>query len=59
MPNHDNDTYDDDYPGACQECDDGMIMACPDDMCRGMGYCPWDPPRVGCYVVCPYCDGDG
>ncbi len=40
--------YDDE---TCQECDDGMILICPDDMCRGCGGCG-DYMRPGCYAVC-------
>jgi hypothetical protein len=24
---------------ACHSCNDGIIVFCPDDMCRGAGYC--------------------
>jgi len=50
------------YDGfPCQFCDEGMVVVCPDDLCRGNGGCrnfPGRRPKQGCYGVCPYCKGD-
>lgn len=48
--------FDDDYAsydGPCGECQDGMIVTCIDDICRGAGYCMHgDGERL-----CPRCGG--
>lgn len=50
------------YDGLpCQFCDEGMVLVCPDDLCRGNGGCrnlPGRRVKEGCYGVCPYCKGD-
>jgi hypothetical protein len=39
---------------ACSNCDDGMIVTCIDDMCRGTGECFHGDG----YSLCP-CEIDG
>ena len=40
---------------TCQRClGTGEVIACVDDMCRGMGEC-----IHGSYAVCPDCRGSG
>jgi len=41
---------------ACPHCDGtGMVMVCPDDLCRGAGECF----HRGGMRVCGYCKGEG
>ena len=46
------------YEGECNQCEDGMILVCPDDLCRGDGGC-YNYRKVGCYKVCTNCKGEG
>lgn len=50
----DDDWYEEDGPECDPRCEDGVIVVCPDDMCRGSGGCG----RYGnasCYRYCPGC----
>jgi hypothetical protein len=46
--------YDDGGYG-CPHCEDGAILVCIDDMCRGSGECFHGDG----YATCPYCKGTG
>ena len=50
--------YDDqlDYEPYCGRCDgEGFILVCPDDLCRGAGFCMHGDGEI----VCPVCKGAG
>ena len=50
--------YDDElyYEPACGRCDgEGLILICPDDVCRGTGECMHGDGEI----VCPACKGSG
>ena len=53
---------------ACAQCIDGIIVTCPDDMCRGAGECMHGDGERACECEldrdddradCPECDGTG
>jgi hypothetical protein len=46
--------YDDGSYG-CPHCEDGQILVCIDDMCRGAGECFHGDG----YATCPHCKGTG
>ena len=56
----DDEHRDPDFLDGCVHCDEGMIMICPDDLCRGAGECfggnGYDDKT--CFVVCPHCRGE-
>ena len=56
MTTNEEDYYDDEYwQHDCHRCDStGMILVCPDDMCRGLGYCIHGDGEI----VCPVCKGE-
>ena len=39
---------------ACAQCTDGIIVTCPDDMCRGAGECLHGDGEIACE-----CEGGG
>lgn len=43
-----------DDPG-CVNCEDGVVMICLDDLCRGAGYCLSGKPDHTCFKSCPIC----
>lgn len=46
--------WDDEDSDYCGECDnEGRVMLCPDDMCRGVGECIHDDG----WMICPRCKG--
>jgi hypothetical protein len=52
-----DDDYDyDDYaePAPCWRCDEGVVVTCPDDLCRGQGSCMHGDGEI----VCPECHGE-
>ncbi len=58
MTDPEDESFDPDC-GPCVRCGgEGIIMICIDDMCRGCGECPFNPPLEGCYAICPECKGE-
>jgi len=46
-------------PDECDRCDQyGQVMACVDDMCRGLGSCVLGDIDCDGMVMCPDCGGD-
>jgi hypothetical protein len=55
METIDDEDYFDDGSYACPHCEDGVILICIDDMCRGAGECFHGDG----YATCPHCKGSG
>ena len=61
VPPSELDELDEFYDGLpCQFCDEGLVVVCPDDLCRANGGCVGLGRRMkeGCYGVCPHCKGE-
>lgn len=48
-----------DYSEQCPHCEDGVIMACVNDICRGCGYCFSNIPNCNGWQICNICKGSG
>lgn len=44
---------------TCWHCEDGVMLVCMDDLCRGSDQCFFEKPNCGGIVICPHCNGSG
>lgn len=46
---------------SCWRCNEGLVMVCPDDLCRGADEClgaRYGRRIKNCFRECPECKGD-
>lgn len=43
---------------TCNRCDDGIVVRCVDDICRGIGRCCLGGLDCDGLAPCPVCHGD-
>ena len=50
----------DDEDHVCTRCQgEGVIMVCPDDLCRNSGQCALGETDLSCFGTCYQCKGTG
>lgn len=56
----DDDWHDHDDSLPCDRCEgEGVIMVCPDDLCRNSGSCALGETDLSCFGTCYQCKGTG
>lgn len=51
----DNDDDYDDSDIGCVNCEEGFVMCCVDDLCRGAGWCLSGKNDKSCWKACSIC----